>query len=215
MSKINDTINSPPPPTQWRLRSADGSVFGPVSSAQLGDWAEQGRIAPGHEVSDDGQKWVPAESVSFLQMVWRVQVAGGEIGPVNIHALADLLNDGTVAPAARLVNIVTGEVTTAAQKEADIRARAATKEGPDADESTEALRKQLQEERARHQERLAEFVKRIQALEKELKLTAEQADRLRAAGVQEHERFTLAHQQGDAEAARLREKAQELERQRN
>ena len=44
--------------TQWYLRIDDGSVFGPVPEVDLVDWAADGRIAPGNELSADREQWM-------------------------------------------------------------------------------------------------------------------------------------------------------------
>lgn len=213
MSQTNDAPRPAPSAAQWHLRISDGTVFGPVTPDDLRGWAEQGRIVPGHEVSEDGQNWTPAERLPLLEMVWKVQVEGGEIGPVNIRAIADLLRDGTASPDTRIVNTITGETATVAQKQALIGFESAPEPSPQAAAEAEALRQQLHDERARHQERVAELVKHVQTLEKELKATAQQAERLGAAGVKEHERLKQAQQQNEAETARLQEKIRELEQQ--
>ena len=59
---------APPGPASqgWHLKIDDGSTFGPVPIEDLVYWAEQGRIAPGNEISSDTEKWVPAETVPEL-----------------------------------------------------------------------------------------------------------------------------------------------------
>ncbi|TFH15372.1 MAG: hypothetical protein E4H02_08010, partial [Lentisphaerales bacterium] len=98
---------------QWQLKIADGSVYGPIDLATLKDWAEQGRIAPGDEISQDKEKWSKAEELGDLAMQWVIDVGDGSTyGPVNIHAIVDLVQDGTVKRQANASNNSTGETVT-------------------------------------------------------------------------------------------------------
>ena len=102
---------------QWYLKIDDGSVFGPVESAVLRDWAEQGRIAPGNELSEDKKTWVPAETIPGLGMEWKVGLRDGTLyGPLNLRTLGDLIREGTVSSDAKLVNVVTKEESSVDQK---------------------------------------------------------------------------------------------------
>ena len=81
----------------WYLKTPDGSVFGPVNATSLKDWAEDGRIAPDHHVSNDQVQWIPAPEKDWLAMDWEVTFPSGEtFGPLNMRAIGDLLIDGTV-----------------------------------------------------------------------------------------------------------------------
>ncbi|HAS82850.1 MAG TPA: hypothetical protein DCS43_09325, partial [Verrucomicrobia bacterium] len=62
---------------QWFLKIEEGSVFGPSDMPTLVDWARQGRIAPGHQLSEDKKAWIPAERVPELDMVWMVELSDG------------------------------------------------------------------------------------------------------------------------------------------
>lgn len=89
----------------WFLRTGGETVFGPVSSEGLVAWAEQGRILPGHEVSNDRKKWVQAVSVELLDMRWFVDDGEGELrGPLNRSAAEALIKSGKVSPQAQLVS---------------------------------------------------------------------------------------------------------------
>jgi chromosome segregation ATPase len=102
---------------QWYLKIDDGSVFGPVDTAALKQWARQGRIAPGNEISRDSKTWLAPESVPELEMCWKVELRNGTFyGPLNLRTLADLVEDGTVSEDARLVNVSSGEESTVAGK---------------------------------------------------------------------------------------------------
>ena len=89
---------------QWFLRINGETVFGPVATQGLVVWAEQGRILPGHEVSQDRKKWVQAVSVELLDMRWFVDDGDGELrGPLNRLAAEALIKSGKVSPTAQVV----------------------------------------------------------------------------------------------------------------
>ena len=63
--------------SQWFMKIADDQIFGPVPITDLQDWARQGRVSPGYEVSSDKKSWIPAEDLPELEMVWLVELSGG------------------------------------------------------------------------------------------------------------------------------------------
>jgi len=90
---------------EWFLRTGGETVFGPVTREGLIVWAEQGRILPGHEVSPDRKKWVPAISVDFLDMRWYVDDGEGEPrGPFNRLAAETLVKSGKVGEQAQIIS---------------------------------------------------------------------------------------------------------------
>lgn len=90
---------------EWFLRTNGETVFGPVSREGLRLWAEQGRILPGHEVSNDRKNWQPATGVEFLAMRCFIDEGEGELrGPLNRLAAEALLKSGKVAKDARLID---------------------------------------------------------------------------------------------------------------
>lgn len=91
---------------QWWLRTQD-EVFGPVSRANLLEWAQMGRIQPGQEVSTDGETWRPAPEVDFLDMRWSIDIGDGTPrGPFNKQAAQALLASGRLPKGSRLVETV-------------------------------------------------------------------------------------------------------------
>lgn len=109
---------------QWYLKIDDGSVFGPVDSASLRDWAEQGRVAPGNEISPDRKSWLSADQLPELEMEWKVELRNGTFyGPLNLCTLSDLIAEGTVSETAKLVNVRTDEKTTVDQKQSEIKGK--------------------------------------------------------------------------------------------
>ena len=186
-------------PQQWFLKIDEGSVFGPASLQELRAWAEQGRIAPGNEISSDRKKWIPAEDLSELEMVWKIRLEAGEwFGPLNIRVLRDLLNDGTVLPNTPVRNVDTQETSTVEQKMDLIL-------GPAAGKTAVEL--------ARRDEQIAALTARISDLEKEAAAATEalaKAEELAGADTREHHRFK---QQADADAGKLKKRVAELEKQ--
>ncbi|MDD5705861.1 MAG: hypothetical protein PHR35_08040 [Kiritimatiellae bacterium] len=88
----------------WFLRIAGGTVFGPVPSKGLIVWAEQGRVAPGNEISTDREHWQPAESLPELAMNWYLEDPSGMLaGPFNRNAAEALIRDGRAAAGTKLV----------------------------------------------------------------------------------------------------------------
>lgn len=90
---------------QWFLRTGGDAIFGPVSTQGLIVWAEQGRILPGHEVSNDRKKWIQALSVEKLDMRWFVDDGSGELrGPLNRLAAEALIKSGKVPEHSQIVS---------------------------------------------------------------------------------------------------------------
>ncbi|MGN0847614.1 MAG: hypothetical protein ACI4RA_09555 [Kiritimatiellia bacterium] len=91
---------------QWWLRTPD-EVFGPVTRESLLEWARMGRIQPGQDVSEDGETWMPATDVPFLDMRWSIDIGDGTPrGPFNKQAAQALLASGRLPQGSRLVEIM-------------------------------------------------------------------------------------------------------------
>lgn len=65
-----EPVRVPEPAHPWYLRLPDQSVYGPVAPSALCQWAGEGRVAPTHEVSQDGRHWLPAGVVPELNAYW-------------------------------------------------------------------------------------------------------------------------------------------------
>ena len=90
---------------QWYLRTQD-ETFGPESKSRLLEWARMGRIQPGQEISSDGETWMPATEVPFLDMRWSIDIGDGHPrGPFNKTAAQALLSSGRLPPGSRLVEV--------------------------------------------------------------------------------------------------------------
>ena len=93
----------------WRLKTADGSVYGPVGWPDLYQWILNCRIAPGDRLSRDGTRWTTAVDVPELRMDWMIDPpAGAPVGPLNLMAFFRLVDDGDILPSAVLRNRNTG-----------------------------------------------------------------------------------------------------------
>ena len=109
----------------WYLLVDDGSIYGPVDMPTLKVWAQQGRIAPGYKASLDRHDWIPTEKIDELELFWSVELSDGTVfGPLNLHALADLIRSGSVPRETKLVNIRTGATSTVQDQESQIFASA-------------------------------------------------------------------------------------------
>ena len=88
---------------KWYVRTEDGNVFGPVEGEGLLQWAEQGRVYPGHEASRDRQAWIPIEQIDFLDMRWYVDDAEGNMrGPLNRKAAELMIANGHISSDAQI-----------------------------------------------------------------------------------------------------------------
>ena len=88
----------------WYLRTGGSNVYGPVSTSTLLQWAEQGRVLPGHEVSLDQKDWSSAESVPELAMNVYIDMGNGNLGgPFNRIAAETLLKSGRVPAGSKLL----------------------------------------------------------------------------------------------------------------
>jgi len=88
---------------KWTLRTQD-ETFGPVTCAQLIEWARLGRIQPGQEVSDDGVIWKRVEDIPALDMRFSIDLGDGNPrGPFNRAAAEALLSSGRLPSTARMI----------------------------------------------------------------------------------------------------------------
>ena len=89
----------------WYLRTQD-ETFGPEPKNRLIEWAQMGRIQPGQEISSDGETWLPATEIDFLDMRWSIDIGDGvPRGPFNKAAAQALLSSGRLPRGSKLVEI--------------------------------------------------------------------------------------------------------------
>ncbi len=87
----------------WRIRTDKGDIFGPADIATLKVWAKNGRLAPMHQISEDGCTWCPVTSLSELEMDCLAEVTSGCFyGPIHQEAMSDLVREGAVPAGAPL-----------------------------------------------------------------------------------------------------------------
>lgn len=88
---------------KWYLRTQD-DTFGPETGEGLLAWAKMGRIQPGQEVSCDGETWMRAEDVPFLDMRFSIDIGDGNPrGPFNKAAADALIASGRLPKTATVV----------------------------------------------------------------------------------------------------------------
>ena len=87
----------------WYVRSEEGAVYGPASSASLLDWVEDGRVTPSGYVSKDRINWVPPQTLPELEMKWLIETELGKyFGPFHRELVKQLVADGSVPSDARI-----------------------------------------------------------------------------------------------------------------
>ncbi|MBN2302339.1 MAG: hypothetical protein JXN60_07490, partial [Lentisphaerae bacterium] len=100
--------------SEWYLRIDGGLTYGPIPLQTLSDWAAQGRVAAGNEVSNDKETWISAEKVPDLKMDWIVELKNGDqYGPFSLLAAPYLINRGVIDVDAMLHNLNTGKTLSA------------------------------------------------------------------------------------------------------
>src|SRR2546427_8783806 len=87
-----------PASQNWFLmKHDDDTVFGPVSFAQIQEWALSAQISPLDKLSTDEQTWTKAPMFPELQMDWLVQVSNQHCyGPATIGAIQGFLQIGEI-----------------------------------------------------------------------------------------------------------------------
>lgn len=89
----------------WFVRTAEGAVYGPATFVELLGWAAEARIVPGSTISEDRQKWAPAEQIPELGMEWYADLGDGEkVGPLHLYAICDLIGDGSIGAGTAISN---------------------------------------------------------------------------------------------------------------
>jgi len=93
----------------WYLRVSK-RVYGPLTLGVLSQWAVEGRIGQGNEVSQDKETWKPLQALPELELNWSAKSGDGrKFGPFNLLALPNLIQWGVVHQDATLENLKTGQ----------------------------------------------------------------------------------------------------------
>ena len=89
---------------RWSLRDPSGAMRNAnVPTALLVQWAAQGLILPGFDLSADGETWAPAETLPDLAMTWYIVAPEhAPYGPVAKAAAERLLAEGRFPQGATL-----------------------------------------------------------------------------------------------------------------
>ena len=91
---------------EWYLKTGDGKVYGPAAFRLLVTWVEDGRIAPGDQLSTDRISWVRAQLISGLEMKWLIEVEPGRtVGPFNRKLVSKLASDGQLPSGAKVYRL--------------------------------------------------------------------------------------------------------------
>jgi len=94
----------------WFLRKhEDRAVFGPVSFAQIQEWARSAQVAPHDSVSEDSVVWTKAPMVPELEMDWLVQL-GEELfyGPTTSQSVLEFFSIGEISDDTVVINCKEG-----------------------------------------------------------------------------------------------------------
>lgn len=98
---------------QYYLKKADGAIYGPSELAVLKQWAREGRIAPDDLISKDQSFWYPAPTLTDLDMNWLIQLHDGtQYGPIHLHALQELVEEGSLSAEDVVINRITERMCT-------------------------------------------------------------------------------------------------------
>jgi len=79
------------------MKNDDGSVFGPISFAQLRQWALDAQVSPLDKVSTDEKTWNKAPMLPELEMDYLVEVTPDQFyGPTTLGAVREFLQMGEI-----------------------------------------------------------------------------------------------------------------------
>ena len=94
----------------WFLRKhVDGSVFGPLSFAQVRRWADGAQIAPHDKISQDQETWLKAPMFPELGMDWLVEVTSERYyGPTTLGAVREFIRLGEITDETFILNSCDG-----------------------------------------------------------------------------------------------------------
>lgn len=78
----------------WYLKKSDGNIFGPVDDDACVQWAREGRIVPGDQLSEDKLVWIEPSTLEQLGLDWFIPMDDGSpYGPIHALALSELIAD--------------------------------------------------------------------------------------------------------------------------
>jgi chromosome segregation ATPase len=209
-----------PDKRQWFVRMSNGSTFGPINTKGLVFWAEEGRIMPDDEISEDRTEWGPAQELPDLGMDTLIERPDGSFaGPFHPHAIQPLVQEGKIPPNARTFHRDDLPAMLAARQMPLFADPPSPPAAPATDETAARATKAKDPERAalkRENQRLAERVTELESMIDELRVQAKdalaererEADELRVAVgslTTERDAAQQTLTQRDADAAALRD----------
>jgi len=95
---------------RWFLRKhEDGTVFGPLSFAQLAKWAAAAQVAPHDAISSDQLTWAKAPMLPELGMDWLVELTTEQYyGPTTLGAVQEFIRLGEIDGETYVINSCDG-----------------------------------------------------------------------------------------------------------
>lgn len=86
-------------PMLWRVKKTpDNSIYGPVDSVTLKEWANSAQISPQDLVDISDENWRVAPEIDFLDMLWIVTLPGDETyGPTTVGTLREFIHEGLIS----------------------------------------------------------------------------------------------------------------------
>lgn len=100
--------------TTWSVKF-DTETLSSIDMETLVSWVADCRLAADHQVSQDGQNWVAAETLEELDMKWVLDLGDGNtFGPLAPSAIKSYMADGALDGNTPLKHKDSGETRTAA-----------------------------------------------------------------------------------------------------
>src|SRR5476651_1251867 len=95
---------------KWYLmKHDDESVFGPMPSDQLRQWALNAQVSPLDKVSNDGRTWIKAPMLPELEMDFLIEVTPDQYyGPTTTGAVREFLKAGEIGADTVITNCTDG-----------------------------------------------------------------------------------------------------------
>src|SRR4051812_17145356 len=99
-----------PSSQRWFLRKhEDGTLFGPLSFAQLAKWAAAAQVAPHDAISSDQLTWIKAPMLPELGMDWLVELTTEQYyGPTTLGAVQEFIRLGEIDGETYVINSCDG-----------------------------------------------------------------------------------------------------------
>ncbi len=95
----------------YLLKHDDGTIFGPIPTDQLRQWAGDAQISPLDKCSTDEQNWVRAPMVPELEMDYLIEVSPDQYyGPTTVGAVREFLQMGEINGETLITNCKDGSV---------------------------------------------------------------------------------------------------------